>query len=337
LAVSLQVVISAHGQLDRAWLDALRSAAAAAVLVKPGSRSSRARQQAAAAVRSNTSSDLQPATQLQNQPVGPATAAAVCEEGAAPDNAASASQEAVKGSDPAAAAAAAAAAAGATAVEGKPCRVPGTGLQAVGCSSCGWVFDQQDMFDQVLLLQLLQLLQPCVMRVKGVLRVAQKLWVMPQSVAAPQQQQQQQQGIQGEAEQGEQQQQQAANRSAACKALQLQPVCYRGPSMVEVIVSTTSVTSSVTNTAAAGAAGSSTGELHAVLCRFLQKRDQQQQQHCNAADSSSSSSCSGAGDPAVLAEEGVRKLVLNEGGSLQQLESTWQLLEEALLACLPHK
>jgi hypothetical protein len=305
---ALQVVISAHGQLDSCWLDAPRSAAAAALLVKLGNSSSRARQQQAAAGNSTTSSSNS-SLQAGVQPLNQAASKAV-QEGVAAG----------------AAAAAATAAAVTTVSAGKPCRVPGTGLQAAGCSSCGWVFDQGDMFDQVLLLQLLQLVQPCVMRLKGVFRVGQKQWVMPLSLAAPLQQQQR--DAQLKAEQDKQQQiaaAPAAGDTAACKKqLQLQPVCYRGPSMVEVIVSAPGVITAE----AAGAAGSAADQLHTMITAFVQQ--QQDQQLSDAAVSGSESS---RADGAGLAEAGIDNLALSSASSLQ-MDSTWQLLEEAMLACL---
>jgi hypothetical protein len=322
----LQVVMSSHGQLDSSWLDAPRSAAAGTLLVKPSSnRSSRARQQQAGVGNSSSSSSsLLAAVQPAQQQAG-----------------AAAGQE---DSD----AAAAAAAAASSASPGKPCRVPGTGLQAAGCSSCGWVFDQQDMFDQTLLLQLLQLLQPHVMRLKGVFRVAQKQWDMPQLLVAPSKQQQQQQvghrALSGQPEQqqqqqqqqdedaapGEQQQQQKQQQVMSCvgsaagqTGLQLQPVCYRGPSMVEVIVSAAPII------ATGDAATAVVFPLHTVLADFLQ----QQKDHCGAAAGSSNSSDA---DDAALAQAGVGRLSLSSAGS-KPLDSTWQIIEDALVACLQHK
>uniref|UniRef100_A0A383VMH9 CobW/HypB/UreG nucleotide-binding domain-containing protein n=1 Tax=Tetradesmus obliquus TaxID=3088 RepID=A0A383VMH9_TETOB len=284
--VKQEVVISAHGQLDTCWLHAPRSAAAAALMVKPGSSSSRARQQQAAADTS-----LQ-GMQLRDQPASKAA-----QEGTAA---------------PAAAVNAASA--------GQPCRVPGTGLQAAGCGSCGWVFDQQDIFDQVLLLQLLQLVQPAVLRLKGVFRVAQKQWVMPLSLPAPQQQQQQQQqAVLPTTELDELQQ-----STASSKAWQLQPVCYRGPSMVEVIVSTPPA--AVMTAEATGVTSNPEAQLHAALNAFLQ------QQNGAAGGGSQCSEAQGA----AQAGAGIGKLSLNGAASLQ-LNSTWQLLEEALLACLQRK
>jgi hypothetical protein len=303
----LQVVISSQGQLDSCWLYAPRSAAAGALLVKPSSsRSSRARQQQAGA-SSSSSSSVQAAVQPEDQQAG---AAAVQAESAAT---------------------AAAAAAATTASPGKPCRVPGTGLQAAGCSSCGWVFDQQDMFDQKLLLQLLQLLQPHVMRLKGVFRVAQKQWVMPQFMVAPLQQQQRRQQH-GNKSPGQTEQQQQQQQTASCadstagqkEGLQLQPVCYRGPSMVEVIVSAAPFSAANAKRDAAAAVASPVSR---VVADFLQ----QQKERCGAAVGSSNSSSTA--DDAAVAQAGVGRLTLNGAGT-KLPDSTWQVIEEALLACL---
>jgi hypothetical protein len=305
----LQVVISSQGQLDTCWLDATRSAAAAALFVKPSSSSSssRARQQQVWANNSrNSSSSLQAGLQPAAQQAGAAVVQAESD-----------------------AVAAAAAAAVSAASPGKPCRVPGTGLQAAGCSSCGWLFDQQDMFDQKLLLQLLQLLQPHVVRLKGVFRVAQKQWVMPQFLGTPLQQQQQH----GNESSGQMEQQQQQQQTPSCvgsaagqeKGLQLQPICYRGPSMVEVIVSAAPVI-------AAGVAGDAATVVANPLSRELADFLQQQKERCGAAAGSSNSS-SKADDAAV----GVGRLTLSCAGIKLVDSSTWQIIEDALLVCLQQR
>jgi hypothetical protein len=192
------------------------------------------------------------------------------------------------------------------------------------------VFDQQDMFDQKLLLQLLQLLQPHVMRSKGVFRVAQRQWVMPQFLVSPplqQQQQQQQHGDEspGQTEQQQQQTASCADSTAGPKeGLQLQPVCYRGPSMVEVIVSAAPISATDATGDAATAVASPVSR---TVADFLQ---QQKEQSGAAVGSSNSSSTA---DEAAAAQAGVGRLNL-KGAGTKSLDSTWQLIEEALLACL---
>lgn len=65
---------------------------------------------------------------------------------------------------------------------GKPVRMCSAGQQPGGGPvyiSCGWMFDQEDVFDRGRLLQLLQQLQPLVARVKGIIHVGKQTWVMP--------------------------------------------------------------------------------------------------------------------------------------------------------------
>lgn len=123
---------------------------------------------------------------------------------------------------------------------GRPQRVLGQGsssnssLAAVQLqhSSCGWVFAESDVFDPEALLALLQATSPVAARIKCVCRVGQKKWVMPAAV-------QSEPGAgaaAGADEASDLQQSAGATPPADNSSLQLQEVCYRGPSMVEVIL-----------------------------------------------------------------------------------------------------
>lgn len=294
----IQVLITSHGQLETCWLDAARSAAAGQLLVKSGRQSSRARQQAAA----STAAERQLLQQQQQQAQDLlADRAAVADGGESGAQSAASSETAAQRS---------------TASPGQPLRVPGLGIQAGPHTSCGWVFHEQDVFDQALLLQLLQAVQPSVGRLKGVFRTAAKQWVMPVEAPAGQDTRQQ---LKADAQHQQQQQHGEAvcAGGAAPAVLQLQPVCYRGPSMVEVII-----TLNDSKLQAATNAATTTAQLHSMLWSFITGR------HAVAENHPSSNT---QGSETLIA--GVNFGAHDES----DIQNVWRLLEEALTCCLKNE
>lgn len=228
------VLLSAKGQLDPSWLRMPRSpASAAGLLLKTSAQSSRARKQQQAKLQQQQQQQLD-ATQLLQELQASATVGA--NEDATPST-----QQPQPGEpqrvlgQPSSSTAASAGAAGIADSRGRSVL-----LQH---SSCGWVFHESDLFDREGLLQVLQALQPVVARVKGVFRVGPKQWVMPAAVAAASPT-----GAAADAADVRSDSTAAAAAGSvlqggsehACRAgsstLQLQEVCYRGPSLVEVIL-----------------------------------------------------------------------------------------------------
>lgn len=200
----LQVLTIAHGQLDSKWLDAPRAAGTGQLLFKANKRSS----------RTLAVTQQQPLTIQQPSAQQPDAVDSKAPD-SSPGTGGTAIDRAVDGDD-----------SSRVPQRGQPELVAGAGDDPSGqYASCGWVFHQDDMFDQLLLMQLLHELQPLVARVKGVFRVGPKQWVAPSSLSLHQQRQ----GVAGQ--HGMQQMQQEAR-----PAMQLSPICYRGVSMIEVII-----------------------------------------------------------------------------------------------------
>jgi G3E family GTPase len=181
------------------------------------------------------------------------------------------------------------------------------GRQAI--HSCGWLFAESDQFDAARLLGVLRALSSAtavVARVKGVFRTGERRWVSP--VAA---------GTQWGLMEGQIEGQSISSGvssdsvtpSQRCEQLVLQPLCYRGPSVVQVLLWPPSCTAAAADedidpaaAAAAAAADGRLASLTAVLSGALGSGSMQEQTQSGAG---------GGGKPAV-----------------------WQLLEAAWLHCL---
>eukprot|EP00878_Enallax_costatus_P014581 GHUV01015252.1.p1 GENE.GHUV01015252.1~~GHUV01015252.1.p1 ORF type:complete len:352 (+),score=110.39 GHUV01015252.1:1178-2233(+) len=245
-----------HGELDKQWLEAPRTAVGGQLLLKPRRRKRQAVTQ-----------------HMQRAAAGPQldAAAALADEQAAlnHDTDRSVSEKPS---------------------QGQPQRVLG---QQIGqYTSCGWVFHTDDIFDQLLLMQLLQELQPLVARVKGVFRAGQKQWVTPSRIAREQRQQAQDQ------QQGVQQLQQP---------LQLIHLCYRGPSMVEVILEADS---------------SNLDLVHKQLQQLLATLKREQARESSAL-LSNSDCCAGRADIEDAA-----------ACAIVSADAVWDAMQEGLTACL---
>lgn len=247
----LQVLIISHGDLDKEWLDVPRSAASNQLLVK---RSRRSRQ----AVTQHTVP--QSSAGLQHRPAAAVSLEAAVDDSAVP--AADLNQPMVSNLS-----------------EGQPQQMLG---QQIGqYASCSWIFHQDDIFDQLLLLEFLQGMQPVVARIKGVFRVGPKQWVMPScSPQGPQPQEGMQTPLQPK------------------QSLQLLPLCYRGPSMIEVIIEADSEKAQ---------------SLHQNLQQLLMTM-----KHSQHGKSSSSA-----------VSEGTEHV-----NACGQVSVVWQLMQEALMPCL---
>jgi hypothetical protein len=287
-----RVLLSANGQLDPACLSEPRSAAAAAgLLLKASGRSSRARQQ-------HQNKQQQPMQELHIL-----------------DNQQQQRQQDQQEQEPQA---------------GQPARVLGqpngsssSSGGTVHHSSCGWVFHESDVFDRQQLLALLQGLQPVVARIKGVFRVGAKQWVMPAaSTAAVEATEAAQTGsaaagsrtttdmaaaaaavATGDAAGVADGVQDVVSTGSGDALLQLLEVCYRGPSMVEVILDHQQKRAQHP----AAAVGAQHDMATALQGWAVQAQQQQQQQRASPGTTPSSVSAT-AGD-------------------------VWLQLEAALLAC----
>lgn len=197
-----------NGNLLSSLLDAPR-AAAAGRLTFTSKRSSRASKQQQSLMHARSATALeQPGAAVKQEQGDVQQYSAVAAVSADPEGASSESGTAPQ--------------------PGQPVQVLGVGDGQQGqYMCCGWVFHQQDRFDQVLLKQLLQNLQPLVARVKGVFRVGAKQWVMPASSGLRQGQPAAPKGQQGD---------EACQQTITSTDLILEPICYRGDSMVEVII-----------------------------------------------------------------------------------------------------
>lgn len=241
-----QVLLSSNGHFDLAFLDAPRSGAAP-LLLKARSHSSRARQQQQTKLHHQQAQQELPDSDRTASASTNAAAVEAPATGQLQEQSADAATFSKSSTQPPA--------------PGQPQRVPGrapgsssgSGLSTLQHTSCGWVFDEGDLFDQGALLQLLTAISPAVARVKGVFRVEAKQWVMPAAEAA----------TAGATADDTQQWAQAAGEGSSRPAdaatgttagngcptsssnssgssgdgvLCLQDVCYRGPSMMEVIM-----------------------------------------------------------------------------------------------------
>lgn len=280
------VLLSAEGQLDPSWLHVPRSAASAAgLLLKTSAHSSRARKQQQTKLQQQQQQDAtQPRLDLQ----------AAATVGANEDTTPSTQQP----------------------QPGKPHRVLGqpsssTAAAAAGSAdsrgtsvllqhySCGWVSHESDVFDRERLLQVLQALQPVVARMKGVFRVGPKQWVMPAAVApatppaaaaaleARSDSAAAAAGGGGPAQGGSESEH--ACRAGSSSTLQLQEVCYRGPSMAEVILppqgwQQAAMAAAAASAALGGAGGAAAQQLQqASSCSLTDNTAQTEQQEKAAA------------------------------------------------------